>query len=115
MAYENILFISFSVINIIFSSIIFAAFILFKTKLSKHDTLISQKYFVQFCFFAACLCGLVVNSSESNMKNEYMGTSDGVYITLPKDGNESLKLLNELNKEKHIILNLIIFVYFYFQ
>ena len=70
MAYENILFISFSVINIIFSSIIFAAFILFKTKLSKHDTLISQKYFVQFCFFAACLCGLVVNSSESNMKNE---------------------------------------------
>lgn len=40
--------------------------------------------------------------NESNMKNEYMGTSDGVYITLPKDGNESLKLLNELNKEKHI-------------
>ena len=38
--------------------------------------------------------------NESNMKNEYMGTSDGVYITLPKDGNESLKLLNELNKEK---------------
>ena len=38
--------------------------------------------------------------NESNMKNEYMGTSDGVYITLPKDENESLKLLNELNKEK---------------
>lgn len=40
--------------------------------------------------------------NETNVKNEYMGTSDGVYITLPKDGNESLKLLNELNKEKHI-------------
>lgn len=40
--------------------------------------------------------------NETNAKNEYMGTSDGVYITLPKDGNESLKLLNELNKEKHI-------------
>ena len=38
--------------------------------------------------------------NETNAKNEYMGTSDGVYITLPKDGNESLKLLNELNKEK---------------
>ena len=38
--------------------------------------------------------------NESNMKNEYMGTSDGVYITLRKDENESLKLLNELNKEK---------------
>lgn len=40
--------------------------------------------------------------NETNVKNEYMGTSDGVYITLPKDENESLKLLNELNKEKHI-------------
>ena len=42
--------------------------------------------------------------NEANMKNEYMGTSDGVYIALPKDENESLKLLNELNKgkEKHI-------------
>ena len=40
--------------------------------------------------------------NETNAKNEYMGTSDGVYITLPKDGSESLKLLNELNKEKHI-------------
>lgn len=38
--------------------------------------------------------------NETNVKNEYMGTSDGVYITLPKDENESLKLLNELNKEK---------------
>ena len=38
--------------------------------------------------------------NETNAKNEYMGTSDGVYITLPKDENESLKLLNELNKEK---------------
>ena len=40
--------------------------------------------------------------NETNVKNEYMGTSDGVYITLPKDENESLKLLNELNKEKHL-------------
>ena len=40
--------------------------------------------------------------NETNVKNEYMGTSDGVYITLPKDEKESLKLLNELNKEKHI-------------
>lgn len=40
--------------------------------------------------------------NETNVKNEYTGTSDGVYITLPKDENESLKLLNELNKEKHI-------------
>ena len=40
--------------------------------------------------------------NETNVKNEYIGTSDGVYITLPKDENESLKLLNELNKEKHI-------------
>lgn len=40
--------------------------------------------------------------NETNVKNEYMGTSDGAYITLPKDENESLKLLNELNKEKHI-------------
>lgn len=38
--------------------------------------------------------------NEANMKNEYMGTSDGVYIALPKDENESLKLLNELNKGK---------------
>lgn len=38
--------------------------------------------------------------NETNVKNEYIGTSDGVYITLPKDENESLKLLNELNKEK---------------
>lgn len=38
--------------------------------------------------------------NETNVKNEYMGTSDGVYIALPKDENESLKLLNELNKEK---------------
>lgn len=38
--------------------------------------------------------------NETNVKNEYMGTSDGVYITLSKDENESLKLLNELNKEK---------------
>ena len=38
--------------------------------------------------------------NEAKMKNEYTGTSDGVYITLPKDENESLKLLNELNKEK---------------
>lgn len=38
--------------------------------------------------------------NETNVKNEYMGTSDGVYITLPKNENESLKLLNELNKEK---------------
>ena len=42
--------------------------------------------------------------NETNAKNEYMGTSDGVYITLPKDGNESLKLLNELNKEKGVII-----------
>lgn len=69
MSYQYILFISFSVINIIFSSIIFAAFILFKTKLSKHDTLISQKYFVQFCFFAACLCELVYSQKENRNDN----------------------------------------------
>ena len=38
--------------------------------------------------------------NETNVKNEYMGTSDGVYIALPKDENESLKLLNKLNEEK---------------
>lgn len=38
--------------------------------------------------------------NEANMKNEYTGTSDGVYIALPKDENESLKLLKKLNEEK---------------
>ena len=67
--YENIVFITFSIINIILFSIIFASFILFKPKLSKQDTLIFQKYFIQFCFFAVTLCQLVY-SSQLEIKNE---------------------------------------------
>lgn len=38
--------------------------------------------------------------NETNSKNEYMGTSDGVYMSLPKEEKESQKLLNDLNKGK---------------
>ena len=69
MEYENIVFITFSIINIILFSIIFASFILFKPKLSKQDTLFSQKYFIQFCFCAVTLCQLVY-SSQLEIKNE---------------------------------------------
>ena len=69
MVYQNIVFITFSIINLILSSIIFASFIIFKAILSKHDTLISQKYFVQSCFFGASLCELVY-SSQLEIKYE---------------------------------------------
>lgn len=64
---QSIVCLCFSLINIVFTSIIFSAFILFKSRLSKQDSLICQKYFVQFLFFCANICTPLFSSQPFSL------------------------------------------------
>ena len=62
-SFEGVIIFIISLLSAFFSSIILLSFLLFKSRLTKQDVYIIQKFLIQFAFFASYLCISVYNSS----------------------------------------------------
>ena len=73
-SFEGVIIFIISLLSAFFSSIILLSFLLFKSRLTKQDAYIIQKFLIQFAFFASYLCISVYNSSleEEQIKTPSM-------------------------------------------